>query len=119
MTKVEEILEKGNLEKETITALLLAGEDESGAIFRKAREIKKEFVGNRVYFRGLIEYSNYCAKNCFYCGIRSGNSRYARYEMTGDEVLEAARYAWQNRFASIVLNRANAMTRASLPKLSN
>ena len=56
-------------------SLLSAGEDDSGALFRKAREIKKEFVGNKVYFRGLIEYSNYCAKNCFYCGIRSGNSR--------------------------------------------
>ena len=103
MTKVEEILQKSDFDKKDLTILLSAGEDDSGALFRKAREIKKEFVGNRVYFRGLIEYSNYCAKNCFYCGIRSGNSRVARYEMTGDEVLEAARYAWQNRFASIVL----------------
>jgi hypothetical protein len=62
MTKVEEILEKGNYGKEDIVTHLLAGEDDSGAIFRKAREIKKEFVGNKVYFRGLIEYSNYCAK---------------------------------------------------------
>jgi biotin synthase len=103
MTKVEETLRKSDFDRKDLTTLLSAGEDDSGAIFRKARETKKEFVGNRVYFRGLIEYSNYCAKNCFYCGIRSGNSRYARYEMTRDEVLEAARYAWQNRFASIVL----------------
>ena len=103
MTHVEAILGKGNLDKEDLVVLLSAGEEDSTAIFRKARITKKEFVGNRVYFRGLIEYSNYCAKNCFYCGIRSGNSRYARYEMTDDEVLEAARYAWENRFASIVL----------------
>ena len=117
MTTVEEILEKHNLGKEDITALLSAGEDDSVAIFRKAREVKNEFVGNRVYFRGLIEYSNYCAKNCLYCGIRSGNSRYARYVMTDEEVLAAARYAWENRFASIVLQSGEREDEAFISKI--
>jgi biotin synthase len=103
MDEIEKILEKAFLDKADLVKLLSAGEDESNAIFRKAAEIKKEVVENKVYFRGLIEYSNYCTKNCFYCGIRSGNSRYARYEMADEEVLEAARYAWENRFASIVI----------------
>ena len=117
MTRVEEILEKGSLGKEDIVALLSAGEDDSVAIFRKAREVKKGSVGNKVYFRGLIEYSNYCAKNCFYCGIRSGNSRYARYEMLDDEVLESARYAWENRFASIVLQSGERDDEAFIAKI--
>lgn len=103
MPPLEEILDKDVWEKEDLVRLLSANEDESKAIHRKAAEIKKAFVGNRVYFRGLIEYSNYCTKNCFYCGIRSGNSRFARYEMTEDEVMAAARYAWENRFASLVI----------------
>jgi biotin synthase len=103
MTVINEILNKGILCKEDIAALLAANEEESAAIFRKAGDIKKTFVGNKVYFRGLIEYSNYCTKNCLYCGIRAGNERYARYEMTDDEVLQAARYAWENGFASIVI----------------
>jgi biotin synthase len=103
MTVIEEILNKDYLGRDDIIDLLSAKEEDCGAIYRKAGEIKKAFVGNKVYFRGLIEYSNYCIKNCFYCGIRSGNSRYARYEMTVDEVLKAARYAWDNRFASIVI----------------
>jgi biotin synthase len=103
MTAIEEILLKDYLGKEDIVELLSAGEASIDSIYRKAAETKKTFVGNRVYFRGLIEYSNYCIKNCFYCGIRSGNSRYDRYEMTDDEVLQAARYAWENRFASIVI----------------
>jgi biotin synthase len=103
MTAIDEILAKGTLKKADIISLLSAGEETTGAICQKAAEVKKAFVGNKVFFRGLIEYSNYCVKNCFYCGIRSGNGRYARYEMTDDEVIQAARYAWENRFASIVL----------------
>jgi biotin synthase len=103
MSAIDEILSKDYLGKEDVIALLSSGEETIDSIYRKAAEIKKIFVGNKVYFRGLIEYSNYCIKDCFYCGIRSGNSRYARYEMTGDEVLQAARYAWENRFASIVI----------------
>jgi biotin synthase len=103
MTAIGEILLNDRLGKEDAISLLSAGEEQVDVLFRKAAEVKKIFVGNRVYFRGLIEYSNYCIKNCFYCGIRSGNERYARYEMTDDEELQAARYAWENRFASIVI----------------
>lgn len=103
MTMIEEILQKDYIGRDDIIGLLSAKEEDCGVLYQKAGEIKKAFVGNKVYFRGLIEYSNYCIKNCFYCGIRSGNLRYARYEMTADEVLHAARYAWENRFASIVI----------------
>jgi biotin synthase len=103
MSPIEELLEKDSWQKEDLVQLLSSNENDSAVIFRKAAEIKKAFVGNKVYFRGLIEYSNYCVKDCLYCGIRSGNSHFARYEMTEEEVLEAARYAWESRFASIVI----------------
>ena len=103
MNEIESILEKADLNKEDLIALLSAEDHESSTIFKKAAEIKKLHVGNKVYFRGLIEYSNHCSKNCLYCGIRSGNSNISRYEMSDDEVLDAARYAWTNRYASIVI----------------
>jgi biotin synthase len=103
MTVIDEILIKENFSKEDLVALLSSGQDDSGKIFEKAAAVKKQHVGKKVYFRGLIEYSNYCSKNCFYCGIRAGNSRYARYQLIDEEVLEAARYAYENRFASIVI----------------
>jgi biotin synthase len=103
MAGIDEVLKLDHFGKDEIVSLLSAGESDCAAIFQKAASTKKEFVGNKVYFRGLIEYSNYCAKNCLYCGIRSGNSRYARYQMTDEEVIEAARYAWENGFASIVI----------------
>jgi biotin synthase len=103
MDEVSRLLEKPTLDKKDLRNLLSAGEEECRPIYERAARIKEEFVGRKVYFRGLIEYSNYCSKNCLYCGIRSGNSRYKRYEMTEEEVLAAARYAWENGFASIVI----------------
>ena len=103
MNNIKKILDLPEFSKEDLVTLLSAGEEDRQLIFEKAAEIKKEVVGNKVYFRGLIEYSNYCSKNCFYCGIRAGNSRYKRYRMTDDQVLEAARYAYENKYASIVI----------------
>ncbi|MEI7664033.1 MAG: [FeFe] hydrogenase H-cluster radical SAM maturase HydE, partial [Bacteroidota bacterium] len=70
------------------------------------------YVGRKVYFRGLIEYSNFCNKNCYYCGIRAGNSRYARYQMTAGEVMEAVDYALVNDYASIVIQSGERTNKA-------
>ena len=59
------------------------------ALFAEAAEVRDRTVGDRVYVRGLIELSNRCRKNCFYCGIRSGNGEVERYELTDEEVLAA------------------------------
>ena len=58
---------------------------------------------NKVYLRGLIEFSNICRKNCYYCGIRCDNRSVERYELTDDEVLAAADFAWRHRYGSVVL----------------
>ena len=100
---ISTILEQTTFSKTDLVSLLSTNETDSQLIFAKSKEIKQEYVGKKVYFRGLIEYSNYCSKNCYYCGIRAGNSKYARYRMTDDEVLEAACYAYENKFASIVI----------------
>jgi biotin synthase len=103
MTTIEEILTKQFFSREDLIMLLSSNEEDTKILFKKAAETKNKYVGKKVYFRGLIEYSNYCSKNCFYCGIRAGNSRYARYQMTDEEVIAAATYAYKNRFASIVI----------------
>ncbi len=58
---------------------------------------------NKVYFRGLIEFSNICAKNCFYCGIRKDNELTKRYNLSDKEILDAARFAFENKYGSLVL----------------
>jgi biotin synthase len=102
-TGIEDILNKEVLEKEDLVALLGASWEESTKIFEKSKAIKEQYVGRKVYFRGLIEYSNFCSKNCYYCGIRAGNKKYKRYQMPDEEVLEAVKFAYDSRFASIVI----------------
>ena len=100
---IQQILSQESFSKQDIVALLGADENDRKLIFEKAASIKDEYVGNKVYYRGLIEFSNLCGKNCFYCGIRAGNKEAHRYEVTEDEVVEAARYAWENQFGSVVI----------------
>lgn len=101
--EIGDILAKENFSKEDLIRLLNTNEEDSRKIFERSKAVKEEQVGKKVYFRGLIEYSNYCSKNCLYCGIRAGNCRYIRYQMPDEEVLEAAKYAYDNKFASIVI----------------
>lgn len=101
--RVEKILQNEKLQKEDIVRLLSQKGTDNSLLFNKALEVKTINVGRKVYFRGLIEYSNRCSKNCYYCGIRSHNTRHERYQLTDEEVIEAALYAYRNRFASIVI----------------
>jgi len=88
--------------KDIITLLRTEGEDRS-VLFRKSAEVKEKYIGNKVWFRGLIEFSNVCSKDCLYCGIRKGNKKLKRYNLSDEEILEAAKFAYENRYGSIAL----------------
>lgn len=92
------------LEKPDIESLLsLSGKNELNLLFEKAYEIKLKYVGKKVYLRGLIEFSNICDKNCFYCGIRKDNKKTKRFQMTLQEIVGAGIRAFENHYGSIVL----------------
>jgi len=80
----------------------LGGRDDAG-LFERAASVKAESVGPKTYLRGLIELSNVCRKNCYYCGIRSENQSLDRYSLSRDEILAAARYAYENGYGSVAL----------------
>ncbi|MDR2618882.1 MAG: [FeFe] hydrogenase H-cluster radical SAM maturase HydE [Treponema sp.] len=61
------------------------------ALFAEARRLRAEHYGSGVYFRGLIEFSNYCKNDCYYCGIRRSNARAERYRLGPDEILNCCR----------------------------
>jgi len=103
ISNIDQILEKDNFSRAELIELLACEGEAKKKLFDKAADIKRKFVGNKVYFRGLIEFSNICAKNCFYCGIRSGNKKLKRYYVTEEEVLEAVKYAYENKYASLVI----------------
>jgi biotin synthase len=100
---ITEILQSGDFSHSDLVTLLKSGEEGMREIFDFAAKTKKMYVGNKVYFRGLIELSNICSKNCYYCGIRSGNRLPVRYMVPEDEVLEAVKFASDHGFGSVVM----------------
>ena len=72
-------------------------------IFQEAYRIKLKYVGNKVYFRGIIEFSNICAKDCFYCGIRKSNKNIKRFKMAEDDIVKSALWTYENDYGSLVL----------------
>jgi biotin synthase len=61
------------------------------ALFAEAREANRAVYGTSVYFRGLIEFTNYCANDCLYCGLRRSNTRLERYRLSLDDILACCR----------------------------
>lgn len=108
MMKLETVLAAAvageRLDDGALAFLLGLGEPaELEALFRAAYAVKLRYVGNRVRLRGLVEISNICRKNCYYCGIRSGNGKVSRFTMSREEILEAARLTARFGYGSIVL----------------
>lgn len=90
-------------------ALLLCQDAEMLQYLQKqAQEVALGHFGNRVFIRGLIEITNRCRNNCYYCGIRSGNRAIARYELTREEILECCREGYQLGFRTFVLQGGEA-----------
>ncbi|MDS0524465.1 [FeFe] hydrogenase H-cluster radical SAM maturase HydE [Clostridium sp. SHJSY1] len=59
-------------------------------LIEKSNETRLRIYGNKVYLRGLIEFTNYCVRNCMYCGIRAQNNKADRYRLTKEDILECA-----------------------------
>lgn len=103
MALFDEILQKQTLLKADILCLLNAEGENLNKLFELSSRIKYESVEDKVFFRGLVEFSNVCEKNCFYCGIRKDNKAVKRYSLSDEEVVAAAIFAWKNNYASLVL----------------
>ena len=103
MLTVKEIIEQKIFSRENLITLLRAEGSDGLMLLKIAGEQKLNLVGNKVYLRGLIELSNICEKDCFYCGIRKSNKNILRYNLSDEEVLKAARFAFQEKFGSIVV----------------
>jgi len=88
---------------EIIEKLSLSEAPSLAALYAEANAVKAAAVGNKVYLRGLVECSNSCRKNCYYCGIRRDNKAINRYELSDEDVLAAVDFAWKNRYGSVVL----------------
>ena len=73
------------------------------ALFRAADHRRRAIYGNDVYIRGLIEFTNYCRNNCYYCGIRRDNPRAERYRLSREEILSCCAEGYRLGFRTFVL----------------
>lgn len=103
MEQLKQLLDQKEFTKEEIVTLLMLEGEAVQELFKKSTEVKRFYVQDKVYFRGLIEFSNICSKNCYYCGIRKANRKADRYNLTDDEIVGAAKFAHESRYGSIVL----------------
>jgi len=92
-----------DLHREDIISLLKLPADFSPDLFAAADRVRHEKVGDEIYLRGIIEFSNYCDRNCLYCGLRKGNSKLSRYRMTEDEILTTAKQIKNTGVPTVVL----------------
>jgi len=72
-------------------------------LFEKARAVRIENYGYDVYIRGLIEFTNYCKNDCYYCGIRKSNCKADRYRLTKEQILESCAVGYELGFRTFVL----------------
>lgn len=93
----EILLNKENLIK------ILSTDKYDKFLFEKARETALSVFGNKIYIRGLIEFTNYCKNGCYYCGINKENTKVERYRLSLEEILECCRHGNKLGFKTFVL----------------
>ena len=82
---------------------ILSGEGPDEDLFAEADRIRRSIYGDAVYLRGLIEISNHCKNNCYYCGIRADNTNLTRYRLDKDTILDCCRKGYELGFRTFVL----------------
>lgn len=105
--KIERILDRAerehNLSTTEIITLLQARGDDYKELCKSADRIRAKYHGNQVHLRGIIEFSNYCFRNCEYCGLRSDNHDLKRYQLTPQEIIKMTLEAADLGYKTIVL----------------
>ena len=72
-------------------------------LLERAREVADRQYGKEIYIRGLIEFSNYCKNDCYYCGIRRSNLEAQRYRLSLDQILQCCKTGYELGFRTFVL----------------
>lgn len=107
-----------SISRHEIIELLKFRGKEQRDFHKKASAVRKDAVSDKVYLRGLIEFSNICANDCLYCGIRKSNTNLRRYELSPDEILTSADEAAEAGLTSIVLQSGERRDRDFTSHLS-
>ena len=101
---VERLLAGQALTREDCVLLLTCEDDETLHALREgAVAVRKQWYQNKVYIRGLIEFTNWCKNNCYYCGIRRDNRHVERYRLAEEQILQCCDTGYALGFRTFVL----------------
>jgi biotin synthase len=115
-----ELVKQSDFNRDEIAFLLGRREKADVEVLRKAAEERCfACVGNKVHFRGLVEFSNICVCDCLYCGIRKSNAEISRFFLTIDEVMQAAQWCAEQGYGSLVLQSGERRDEAFIEFVEN
>jgi biotin synthase len=100
---IESLYKNGDLPDALLKRLIEESGEWERALFEKAAGVGKSYYGTDIYVRGLIEFTNYCKNNCYYCGIRRDNKAVERYRLGKDEILSCCGQGYALGFRTFVL----------------
>ena len=105
MILTEKLIRDHTLAREEYARLLEASGDPEvrSRLSREAVRLRKLYYGDKVFTRGLIEFTNYCKNNCYYCGIRCQNPHAKRYRLSREEILDCCENGYGLGFRTFVL----------------
>ncbi|AEY67956.1 [FeFe] hydrogenase H-cluster radical SAM maturase HydE [Clostridium sp. BNL1100] len=101
---IDKLYETQGLERSELLLILNNfNADISEYLFEKARFVSKSHFGNSIYTRGLIEFTNFCKNDCYYCGISRSNKNADRYRLSMEEILSCCKTGYELGFRTFVL----------------
>lgn len=103
-TLIDKLANKRDLADAELLELITSTDEATNQLLAAAADkIRQQYYGTKVYIRGLIEFTNYCKNNCYYCGIRAGNSHAHRYRLSKEQILDCCSEGYQLGFRTFVL----------------
>lgn len=95
--------EQGLSKNEYVYMIQHMNEEAEIVLAEKARRVREKIYGKDVFVRGIIEFSNVCKNDCYYCGIRKDNDKVKRYRLTEKQIMECCRIGYESGYRTFVL----------------
>ena len=103
-TLIEELEHTQTLPDDALLSLITDEDPETEAyLAQRGTAVRRAWYGDDIYVRGLIEFTNYCKNDCYYCGIRRSNGRAERYRLTPEQILECCNLGYELGYRTFVL----------------